>query len=74
MDERDGTALYALEIDGKAIERDIPIDRVIRIIGERDGGTDCHASAAALARNDKADRTPAAFRTPETGRGFATRG
>ena len=27
--------------------------------------TDCHASASALARNDKTDRTPAAHRTPE---------
>lgn len=71
--DRAGEAVYDLWIDGRPAAQGLAIDEVIRIIAERDGGTDCHASAAALARNDKADRTPAAFRTPEAGRRIETR-
>ena len=71
--DRGGEAVFELQIDGKTVAQGLTIDEVIRIIAERDGETDCHASAAALARNDKADRTPAAFRTPEAGRRFETR-
>lgn len=32
----DGAALYALEIDGKVLRRDLTIDEVVRAINSRD--------------------------------------
>ena len=59
--ERDGEALFDLWIDNEPVRSGLAIDEVIRIISAHDD--------AELPR-----RVPAAFRTPETGRGFETRG
>jgi len=56
---------YAMEIDGEVVARDLTIDQVVETINRRDEErlgwahapkkTDCHAGAAAPARNDSRD-------------------